>query len=681
MADKLTDSLENQKGLLKDMTDQSGRLYDALTSIGTEIAAAIEDAVDGATDLNDIGKTIANTYGKEITNSLKKQAKSLEGNIKLQIQINKGQNASKEIEKAIDANLARKQVTLMHIENLHKNTGKLTVDQAHLQAKLTNEAIDTFKTQEGILNQTKKDNVEKQKSLSIFKIAGDALGGMADKIDKSGTLSGILEGNFKDVVTTARIGQLTIASLVNFMIKGIKELDELQTGYNKKFGLTDAHAINLQSRMSNIAAASGKTSINFRDVNKALQSIGETTGILATGLEDDVLGGAAKLQKLLGLSNKGMTMLAFNAQVTGQSMDDQTNSILSGVHATESKLGFHMQERTIIQEVSELHGLIRANLGRNVEAMGEIVAEAKAFGMTLQDLAGISANLLNFQSSIEAELTAELFTGKQLNLEKARLYALTGDYKGLMGEIINQMGSEHEFLTMNVLAKQQYAAALGMSVDQMSDLIFAEGNLAKLKADATAAEDQDTLNMLEQRTIAESMADIMTKVQTTFISIAEGPIGHLASGLSTILEHTYALSTILGMVAGIKLYGLIGQFMMLASSSSSAAIASMAAAFIANPIAGMAIALGVGAIGGLVANSIFKSQKSIKPPKITRHQNLGAEEMVTIDKGSAIFDAGESVIRTENFGKMNDTLAMIHQAILGQKLKVNVQSHHGTRYV
>ncbi len=38
-------------------------------------------------------------------------------------------------------------------------------------------------------------------------------------------------------------------------------------------------------------------------------------------------------------------------------------------------------------------------------------------------------SLLNFETSIENELKAELITGKQLNLERARAAALTGDFQ------------------------------------------------------------------------------------------------------------------------------------------------------------------------------------------------------------------------------------------------------------
>ena len=54
--------------------------------------------------------------------------------------------------------------------------------------------------------------------------------------------------------------------------------------------------------------------------------------------------------------------------------------------------------------------------------------------------------------------------------------------------------------------------------------------------------------------------------------------------------------------------------------------------------------------------------------------------MVTLDKGAALFHSGESVVRTENFGKLNDTLLRVEGILSNQKLSVNTETHHGTRY-
>ena len=67
--------------------------------------------------------------------------------------------------------------------------------------------------------------------------------------------------------------------------------------------------------------------------------------------------------------------------------------------------------------------------------------KAKQFGISLEQADKISESLLDFESSISNELSAELITGKQLNLEQARLYALNNDMAGLSRELANCLAS------------------------------------------------------------------------------------------------------------------------------------------------------------------------------------------------------------------------------------------------
>jgi hypothetical protein len=77
MAKKLTEDLEKGKTLLKDMTLESGYLYDALTSIGASIQTAIENALEGGEKMGNVGQKIATTYKKDLVNSIKESARSM----------------------------------------------------------------------------------------------------------------------------------------------------------------------------------------------------------------------------------------------------------------------------------------------------------------------------------------------------------------------------------------------------------------------------------------------------------------------------------------------------------------------------------------------------------------------------------------------------------------------------
>ena len=676
MSEDLNKNLNKGKELLKEMRDETGLLYDALTSIGTNIGDSISELIDGATELDDIGRTIANTYGKEIENSLKKSAKGLEGNIKLQIKINSGKNASKDIERAIASNLARKEVTLMHIENLHKNTGTLTAEQAHLQAKLTNEAINTFNANETLLGNLSDQNIETQRGISLYKLASNAFGNFANKIDKSGTLSKILAGNFKETFSIARFGQATVASLVTFMIKAIVEIDKLQTGLNRQFGFTGSTARIIQERFEGIAAASENTLLTFRDIHKAADAITEATGIFAGTLRSEVLDGAAQTLEFMGLTGDAVARLALNAQTTGQAYNDQMLSMADGLIIAEQTVGVTLDGKKAFQEAAKATGLIRANLGRNYETIVNTVGQAQALGLTLQDLASISSNLLNFQSSIENELAAELFTGKQLNLEKARLYALTGDYNNLQKEVMKNVGSEYEFLSMNVLQKEKYAAALGMSVDKMSNLVMKNADLAAIEQQAREGGRQDIVDEMQKLTMAKSMQKLTEKLQTSFVAMAPG-LGALADMFTNILGSTEALYGVLGLIVGIKIAGLVASIWSMVAANKAAAVSGAVMNAAINPyyaVAGVAAAI---IAGVAIGNSI--DTETAKAPKVGSFKNLPRGKFINVDQGEARIHAGEFSGHMSDVEENNPLLQRIENAILGLNLSVNLKTP--TKYV
>jgi hypothetical protein len=100
--------------------------------------------------------------------------------------------------------------------------------------------------------------------------------------------------------------------------------------------------------------------------------------------------------------------------------------------------------------------------------------------MSLQQAQNVARGLLNFEDSITNELEAELLTGKNLNLEKARYLALQGDSAGAAEEIAKQVGGLNEFTKLNVIQQEALAKAAGMGVDEFTDTLRKKQEIKKL---------------------------------------------------------------------------------------------------------------------------------------------------------------------------------------------------------
>jgi len=195
-------------------------------------------------------------------------------------------------------------------------------------------------------------------------------------------------------------------------------------------------------------------------------------------------------------------------------------------------------------------------LGGSATKMAEAVVQAKMFGLTLEQAEKMSSSLLQFESSIESELSAELLTGKELNFEKARQLALEGKTAEAAAEVARQVGSSKDFTKMNVIQQEALAKAAGMERDELAQSLIdkeamvaltgVEGDTAKeryntLRKTMTAQEaaaklgDEQLANQMEQQSVQERFAQATEKLKEVFIQIAE-PVLAIVSPLVNLLN-------------------------------------------------------------------------------------------------------------------------------------------------
>ena len=61
-------------------------------------------------------------------------------------------------------------------------------------------------------------------------------------------------------------------------------------------------------------------------------------------------------------------------------------------------------------------------------------------------------------------MNVQVLLGRQLNLDKARELALSGDLEGVLAEVKNQVGGTEALSRMNVVQRKALADAVAMSV-------------------------------------------------------------------------------------------------------------------------------------------------------------------------------------------------------------------------
>ena len=108
------------------------------------------------------------------------------------------------------------------------------------------------------------------------------------------------------------------------------------------------------------------------------------------------------------------------------------------------------------------------------KGLAEAAIEAAKIGGSLETILTSADKLLNFEESLTAQFKAQVLTGKQLNLERARQLSLEGDIAGFTEEIQSVIGGLGDLQALNVVQRQAVADAIGISVRELQRIAAGE---------------------------------------------------------------------------------------------------------------------------------------------------------------------------------------------------------------
>ena len=395
----------------------------------------------------------------------------------------------------------------------------------------------------------------------------EALKAMTQNIAEGGNKTSAMKAGFKNIgnqIKTSLTDPLTITTFfVTQFVGALKSADTATGNLAKDFNITYDAAADVRNELIEIGNLSGNIALNARALQESMVAVGKSLGSNAILNQAD-LETFTELREMAGYTNEELIGIQKLTLATGGNLKDNTNQFLGTVSALNAQNKLTVNEKQLLKEVSNTSAAIKLSIGGTTKDLAASAFQAKQFGINLDQADKIAESLLDFESSITNELSAELLTGKDLNLEKARLLALNGDIAGSSAEILRQVGGTAEFTKMNRIQQEALAKAVGMSREDLAASLIEREALSKIGVqDAAAAKEKfDTLvkqygydkavtmlgdeqyaNQLKQQSIQERMNKSIEKMKEIFISIAE-PVMAIISPIVDIL--TPALSVISG---------------------------------------------------------------------------------------------------------------------------------------
>jgi ElaB/YqjD/DUF883 family membrane-anchored ribosome-binding protein len=215
-----------------------------------------------------------------------------------------------------------------------------------------------------------------------------------------------------------------------------------------------------------------------------------------------------KLNTYAGMSAESLVKFQkfakLGAQDAGKIVTTMANTALQVIKTNKLAIS----QKGLLDEVANVSSIVRLRFAAQPKELVKAVAATKALGLDMEKVKNIADGLLNIEDSIVAEMEAELLTGKDLNLEKARELALAGKSEEAAKLIADQMGGAAEFSKLNVVQQESLAKVLGMNRDGMADMLAAQEENKSVNGDLVAGQKDGLKAMMSGVSEAEKNANL-----------------------------------------------------------------------------------------------------------------------------------------------------------------------------
>ena len=287
--------------------------------------------------------------------------------------------------------------------------------------------------------------------------------------------SAVMAANFSAMAETA--GKLAMTAFFGFLTKGIGSTSERMTDLTRQFNISREESMRLNRSM--VDFANSIPGLTTKELAASFISVSNSLGVI-TKLSNESARAFSNMTKNLGLSDDQANSLLLTSVSQGVELRDFNKNLAGSVSIFNATNETAVRFQDVMQDIADAGAATQLNTAKFPGGLEKAAYQARRFGMTLAGLNNASESLLSFEESISAELEAELLTGKQLNLERARAAALTGNQTMLAEELKKNIGDINDFQNQSVLAQNAQAKALGMSREELAEILMRQKAMAEL---------------------------------------------------------------------------------------------------------------------------------------------------------------------------------------------------------
>jgi len=473
-ANRTAESIQEQRDLLKEVASQARRINVEFNKSTENIGDSVKEikmfeSIEA--DLNNVMRD-----RNVIESSLLKQVKS---RARTEEQLNLARRLMDPITKAV---ALRELATQKEIIRDQLNSGNITRSQARLELSRLNALKNNTSTvaqqllrqsdaQDGYIIRTRENlklenaRLDRLKAQNGFmqlgkKVLGD-MGPLGDKII-----------SFKSITAASLLTDILEHGYKNFLA-----FDKAATAARMNLGALSGQANSLEKNIKTVALDLSGIGATFDDVAASAKSLTDSFGSLVAR-DKQLLTTTTALSKQFGIT--GDTSAKFLETLGGISGKSAKSQLAMTGFAQKIAVAAGVPLGKIMEDVANASDEVRIYVGSSAVSMIKAAAAARMMGIDLNKAAASADKLLQFESSISAELKASALLGQSVNFNYARQLAFNKNIIGANKEIL-KITKQVNFNQLNPIQQKAYADAAGKSVGELQSMLQQEKNIQLVK--------------------------------------------------------------------------------------------------------------------------------------------------------------------------------------------------------
>ena len=358
---------------------------------------------------------------------------------------------------------------------------------------------------------------------------------------------GFAIGSAKTLAASLMGPQMIIAGIVAVLalaVAGFSKLDAAAKAFREETGLTNSQMVGLDSTIKSVSMNNAALGVSMEDVSKAAAEFTkEFEGLMIPSAA--VLDNVTALEKNFGVAASTQAKVNSLFQETAGLSAEAAQFQIAQVTQAANLAG--VAPTRVLEDIANSAEAASNFFGGSVEELSKAAVKAAALGTSIKQASEVADNLMDFESSINAELEASAMLGQSINFNKARELAATGDIVGAQQSVLDSLESTVDLNKLNKFQLDSIAKASGMPVSELKKQLNLRKQFGKLdEAGMRAAENLlasgKDLNDISDNELAAATAQVraqdemksrMDKLKAVFggigttIMAALAPLGEL----------------------------------------------------------------------------------------------------------------------------------------------------------